>query len=96
MLTLLSIAIAFLFLSGNKQPKKVATQKGSLKDIMYIAGTIGLLRALQYSIFNGDVSLELLYALLNILVILVRITIKRFFIFSAFTKKLNIERLNIL
>lgn len=61
MLTLLSIAIAFLFLSGNKQPKKVATQKGSLKDIMYIAGTIGLLRALQYSIFNGDVSLEFGY-----------------------------------
>ena len=79
MLTLLSIAIAFLFLSGNKQPKKVATQKGSLKDIMYIAGTIGLLRALQYSIFNGDVSLEFGYfSSYNNLEV---------FIFSAFTKK---------
>ena len=84
MLTLLSIAIAFLFLSGNKQPTKVRTQKGSFKEIMYIAGTIGLLRALQYSILMVMFHLNFCMTFLDILV---RTTIQEVFHIFSFHKK---------
>ena len=90
MLTLLSIAIAFLFLSGNKQPTKVTTQKGSLKErLCTIAGTIGPLRALQHSILMVTLHLNFCMTFLDILV---RITIQEVFHIFSFHKKAKYQK----